>query len=54
MALLRITEDIRVAMGKSKVILIVLFDFSKAFDSVLHDVLLSKLKHINFSDSVIA
>jgi hypothetical protein len=52
-ALLRIVEYFRLAMGRGEVTVLVLFDFSKAFESVLHTVLLSKLKHMNFSNSTI-
>jgi hypothetical protein len=52
-ALLRITEDIRRAKCNNEVTIIVLFDFSKAFDSVVHDILLSKLSHLNFSYSAV-
>jgi hypothetical protein len=52
-ALLRITEDIRLSLGKREVTIMVLFDFSKAFDSVIHEVLLCKLRYLNFSESAI-
>lgn len=52
-ALLRITEDVRLALGRKEVTVMVLFDFSKAFDSVIHEILLLKLRHINFSESVV-
>ena len=48
-ALLNITESIYEAMDKSKVSLLVLLDLSKAFDSVNHKYLLSKLDEMNIS-----
>jgi hypothetical protein len=54
MALLRISEDIRLALGRVEVIVMVLLDFNKAFDSVNHEILLKKLSCINFTSSVVS
>lgn len=43
-ALLKVTEDIRRSMDKKNLTALVLFDFSKAFDKVLHPILLKKLQ----------
>ncbi|RZF34780.1 hypothetical protein LSTR_LSTR007832 [Laodelphax striatellus] len=54
-ALVRITDDLRLAMDKRAVTVLVQFDFSKAFDKVSHLLLLHKLKHqCHFSNSVVA
>ncbi|KAJ1524049.1 hypothetical protein ONE63_010589 [Megalurothrips usitatus] len=52
-ALLKVTGDIREAMGERKLALLVLYDFSNAFPSVHHKLLLSKLKCLGFSDAVL-
>lgn len=47
-ALLKVSDDI--LSGNKKVIILLLHDFSKAFDSVDYDLLCDKLKHqIHFS-----
>jgi len=48
-ALLNVTEDIRRAMDKKLLTILLLFDFSKAFDSVYHPLLLLKLRERGFS-----
>lgn len=53
-ALLKITDDIRLAMDHRKLTLLCLFDFSRAFDCVHHDLLLAKLRYIGFSGNVIS
>lgn len=48
-ALLNVCEDIRGAMDRKMMTILVLFDFSKAFDRVDHDILLSKLESLKVS-----
>ena len=50
-ALLAITEDARDALGEDMKTILVLFDFSKAFDSMPHKKLLKKLR--NYADAQI-
>lgn len=51
-ALLDITEDIRAGLDKGQVNVMVLLDFSKAFDSVNHSLLIEKLSSLlGFSSS---
>lgn len=53
-ALLKITDDISIALDKGHVALLVLLDFSKAFDSLNHSMLLVKLDaYFNFSSQAI-
>lgn len=52
-ALLKLTNDIGYNMDTRKVTLLVLFDFSKAFDMVPHDILLQKLTGIGMSEEVV-
>ncbi|KAJ4431967.1 hypothetical protein ANN_20576 [Periplaneta americana] len=52
-ALLNVTEDIRAAMDKRQATVLVLLDYSKAFDSVDFDLLLTKLQTLHLSDSAI-
>lgn len=50
-ALLRVLEDVRHACDSREVSILVLFDFSKAFDRVRHWKLIDKLRSLNFSRS---
>lgn len=49
-ALLKITEDILDAMDDSEITLLILLDFSKAFDTVNHRLLIEKLRILGFED----
>ena len=48
-ALLYVTDQLLQAMDDKKVSITVLLDMSKAFDSIRHDILLSKLQSLDFS-----
>ena len=52
-ALIRVVDDIREAIDKRLLTLLVLLDLSKAFDCVHHGLLCAKMKQLGFSDSVI-
>ena len=52
-ALLKLSDDIRLGINRKRVTLLLLFDFSKAFDSVCHVKLLHKLLEHGFSKSLI-
>ena len=52
-ALLKIVDDIKRNSETTMVTVLVLFDFSKAFDMVDHQILLSKIRDLNFSNQVI-
>ena len=47
------TEDIRFAMEQSKITILIVFDFSKAFDSIPHKRLLQKLRTFYLSNASI-
>ena len=47
-------ERIKKAIDNKQVVILMLFDFSKAFDSLDHRILLLRLRQIGFSDSALA
>ncbi|KAL1452280.1 hypothetical protein WDU94_006566 [Cyamophila willieti] len=53
-ALIKVTDDIRGAMDQRKLTLLLLLDFSKAFDSVDHEILIARLSSMNFSQNSLA
>ena len=52
-ALLRLTEDIRRNIDKQKLTILLLFDFSKAFDTISPSRLLRKMRDMGFSRAVL-
>ncbi|KAL7306270.1 hypothetical protein TKK_0001704 [Trichogramma kaykai] len=48
-ALLRLKDDVRQAVDDKQITILALFDFSKAFYMVPHQLLLQKLCNFNFS-----
>ena len=48
-ALRKLTDDIRIAKDNKKLTLLLLFDFSKAFDTIPPTMLLRKLRQLGFS-----
>ena len=52
-ALLRVCHDVRQAVDAQCVTILVLFDFSKAFDTISHSKLLIKLRKLGFSDEAL-
>ena len=51
--LMKLTEDVRTAMDRQQVTALLLFDFSKAFDSVCHSTLLQKLRRLGLSSTAL-
>ena len=54
MALLNITDDIYQSMDKSKITILILLDYSKAFDCANHRLILAKLKAAGFQDEALS
>ncbi|KAI5739515.1 hypothetical protein M8J77_020172 [Diaphorina citri] len=52
-ALIKVTDDIRVAMDQRRLTILLLLDFSKAFDSVDHDILIARLSSMNLSQNAL-
>ncbi|XP_015119647.1 uncharacterized protein LOC107042907 [Diachasma alloeum] len=52
-ALLKLTDDIRTGIDRRELTMLLLFDFSKAFDSVSHVLLLRKLVGYGFSAAAV-
>lgn len=52
-ALLKVTDDIRKSMDNKMLTILLLLDFSKAFDCVDHDILLARLLSMNFSENAV-
>ena len=48
-ALLHITDEIEEGMDNGSLTLLVLLDFTKAFDSIIHEILFEKLRLFGFS-----
>ena len=46
-------DDIRTAMNRSEVTLSILIDYSKAFNTIDHRILLEKLQNMNFAKNTI-
>lgn len=52
-ALLGVLDDVRLAIDKRVVTILILFDYSKAFDSIPHSKLLAKLRALNIADQTL-
>jgi hypothetical protein len=53
-ALLKISEEMRNAIFKKRVVITVYLDYTKAFDCVDHKLLIHKLRQLNFSEPVLS
>ena len=53
-ALLNITDDIYKALDKSQLTILILLDYSKAFDCANHRLILAKLKAAGFQDEALS
>jgi len=51
--LLKFSDDIQKAMNRNEITMSLLIDYSKAFDTIDHEILLKKLITLNFSNSSI-
>lgn len=53
-ALIKVTDDCRAAMDNRQIMLLALLDFTKAFQTIDHDIMIAKLSyHYNFSHQVL-
>lgn len=52
-ALLKLTNDVRAGIERRQVTVLVLFDFSKAFATVHHGLLLRKLRRLGLAQSTV-
>lgn len=52
-ALIKVTEDVRMAMEESRLTILVLIDFSNAFNLVNHDILMAVLSHVGLTPSAL-
>ena len=52
-ALIDITDNIYKALDNSEITILVLLDYSKAFDCANHTLILAKLKALGFTSSVL-
>ncbi|XP_008551924.1 uncharacterized protein LOC103574293 [Microplitis demolitor] len=52
-ALLRFYDDVRRDMDNGMVTITVFFDFSEALDSVVHDILIFKIRALGFNDTAV-
>ena len=52
-ALLTVTDDIFKAIDESEVVLLTLLDYSKAFDTANHKLIIAKLKHFGFHNDAL-
>lgn len=50
LALIKFTDQVLEAMNRGNSVLDIFLDFSKAFDTIDHSILLNKLKVLNFSN----
>ena len=53
-ALLTVSDDIYKALDDSEMVLLALLDYSKAFDTANHTLILAKLKHLGFQENALS
>ena len=53
-ALIELTDEVNLGMDRGELTLLILFDLSKAFDTVKLALLFNKLRTLNFDDNVIS
>jgi len=51
--LLKLRDEIRKAMNKNEITLAIMIDYSKAFDTIDHSIMVRKLRNLGFGSSVI-